>query len=224
MLRWLRQDAKVSYAQCGEDLIVDFLMRTMRILKPTYLDIGAHHPSYISNTYLFYNAGCSGVCVEADPTLSEYIKKIRGRDVCLNVGVGVGVEQTSRFYLLSSRTLNTFSLEEATRYETYGGQKIEKIIDVQLLPINKIVSEYFTTCPNFISLDVEGMDYEIIKSFDFAQYRPEVFCIETLTYTEDRTERKLVEIIEHMKAHDYIPYADTYINTIFVDRSAWNRR
>lgn len=224
MFRWLRKEAKISYSQCGEDLIVDFLLQAMRIRKPTYLDIGAHHPTYISNTFLFYEKGCSGVCIEPDPTLMRHIKKVRKNDICLNVGVGVGAEEKAKFYLLTSRTLNTFSLEEATRYQTYGGQKIEEVIDVPLVPINKVISDYFSPCPNFVSLDVEGMDYEIIKSFDFSKYRPEVFCIETLTYTEDKTERKIVEIIDYMKSRDYVPFADTYINTIFVDSSAWSRR
>lgn len=221
MFKWLRKEAKVSYSQCGEDLIVDFLLQAMRIQKPTYLDVGAHHPTYISNTFYFYEKGNSGVCIEPDPTLLEYIKKVRGRDLCLNVGVGVGFEDKAKFYLLSSRTLNTFSLEEATRYQSYGRHKIEEVIDVPLIPINKVIENSFLKCPNFVSLDVEGMDYEIIKSFDFSKHRPEVFCIETLTYTEDKTEKKLTDIIDHMKANNYIAYADTYINTIFVDRSAW---
>ena len=221
MFRWLRKDAKVSYSQCGEDLIVNLLFQAMRIEKPTYLDVGAHHPTYISNTFYFYEKGNSGVCIEPDPILLKHIKKVRHRDVCLNVGVGVGAQEHAKFYLISSRTLNTFSLEEAKRCESYGRQKIEKVIDIPLVPINKVIEEHFAKCPNFVSLDVEGMDYEIIKSFDFSKHRPEVFCIETLTYTENRTERKLTEIINHMTENDYITYADTYINTIFVDRAAW---
>lgn len=224
MFKWLRKEAKISYSQCGEDLIVDFLMQAMRIRKPTYLDIGAHHPTYISNTFFFYENGCTGVCIEPDPILLQRIKKVRNRDVCLNVGVGTGSLDMAKFYILSTRTLNTFSLEEATRYQAYGRQKIEKVIDVHLLPISKVIDEHFSSCPNFISLDVEGMDYEIIKSIDFSKYRPEVFCVETLTYTEDKSEKKLDEIINHMKANNYIQYADTYINTIFVDRSAWTNR
>jgi hypothetical protein len=68
------------------------------------------------------------------------------------------------------------------------------------------------------------MDFQILQSLDLDKWRPEVFCIETLTYTEDKTERKLREIIDHMLGKDYMVYADTYINTIFVDRKTWQRR
>ncbi len=64
----------------------------------------------------------------------------------------------------------------------------------------------------------------ILQNFDFETYRPAVFCVETLTYTEDKSERKLTEIIELMHANGYLTYADTYINTVFVDAAAWKRR
>ena len=73
-------------------------------------------------------------------------------------------------------------------------------------------------------MDVEGFDVSIIKSFDFKKYRPKVWCIETITYTEDKTEEKVSEIIEHMLANDYFMYADTYINSIFVDKKVWSKR
>ena len=75
MIKWLKKDAKVSYSQSGEDLIVDFIFQALKIDNPTYLDIGAHHPSFINNTFFFYEKGCVGVCVEPDPTLFEKIKE-----------------------------------------------------------------------------------------------------------------------------------------------------
>jgi hypothetical protein len=71
---------------------------------------------------------------------------------------------------------------------------------------------------------VEGLDYEIIQSFNLIEWRPEVFCIETITYTEDNSEQKEYQIIEYMLEHGYMVYADTYINTIFVDKQKWKNR
>lgn len=221
MLKNLKKEAKVSYSQCGEDLIVDFLMRAMRIDAPTYLDLGTHHPSYINNTYLFYENGCSGVCVEPDPALFFEIRKKRKRDICLNVGVGLGEEERAKFYVLSSKTLNTFSKDEAERYQAYGNQRIEKVLEIPLVKVNRIIDENFNKSPNFVSIDIEGLDLEVIKSFDFSRHRPEVFCIETLIYTEDKTEKKIIEIMDHMKSQNYFVYADTYINTIFVNQASW---
>lgn len=219
----LHRTRAISYAQCGEDLIVNHLFNMLGISRPTYLDIGAHHPTYLSNTYYFYKRGCRGVCVEPDPHLFRNIERKRKGDTCLNVGVGSQLNSGDArdFFVMSCPTLNTFSKEEAQRYQSYGKQKIKKVISVPLISVNEILGDYFTTTPNFVSLDVEGLDFQIAESIDFNRFRPEVFCIETLSYTEDRTEVKLNNVIELMGRRQYVVYADTYINTIFVENRAW---
>ena len=212
---------RTSYSQCGEDLIVDFIFAgRLGISNPSYLDLGAHHPTYLSNTYFFYLKGSQGVCVEADPTLIAIIAKERKRDTCLNVGVGTK-EGVGDFYVMSARTLNTFSKEEAERYQGYGTHRIEEVIQVPLLPVNTIIERSFSSAPDFISLDVEGLDFAILESFDFSRFRPSVFCVETITYTEDNSERKLKEIGELMNQKGYMVFADTYVNTIFVEAEDW---
>src|SRR5687767_14108710 len=86
--RVFRRTGKVSYAQCGEDLIVDYVFTALGVQGPTYLDIGANDPVSLSNTYLFYRRRCAGVCVEPNPPLCEAFRRKRPRDHCLNVGVG----------------------------------------------------------------------------------------------------------------------------------------
>jgi FkbM family methyltransferase len=215
---------KASYSQSGEDRIVDFIMSAIGIERPTYFDIGAHHPYYLSNTALFYAAGSRGVCIEPDPVLFKKIRKIRKQDICLNVGVGLGQDAEADFYIMSTPSLSTFSKKHALEYESYGNVKISKIIKIPLISINEIIEKHFKSIPNFVSLDIEGLDYDILKSFDFSKYRPEVFCLETLTYTENNAEKKIVEFTEFMKSNNYIAYADTYINTIYVDKDTWVNR
>ena len=208
---------KKSYSQCGEDLIVNNVLKSLKISNPTYLDIGAYQADYLSNTYFFYKKGLSGVCVEPDPNLFKEFKKKRKRDICLNIGVGLDNRDEADFYVMSVKTLNTFSKKEAERYQSYGTKKIVDIIKIPLISVNSIIEKNFKQTPNFVSIDVEGLDFDIIKSFDFSKYRPEVFCIETIEYTEDRSGRKINEIIELMKSKKYSVYCDTYVNTIFVD-------
>ena len=176
-------------------------------------------------TYLFYKNGSTGVCVEPDLVLFNYFKKKRNRDVCLNVGVGfTETDDNSDFYVMSEKSLNTFSKKEAERFVKNEGQKIESVIKIPLISVNQIISENFDRKPNFISIDIEGLDFDVLRSFDFEKYRPEVFCIETLTFVKNSGEQKLNNIIDLMKNKDYFVYADTYINTIFVDINSWNNR
>lgn len=215
---------QVSYAQCGEDLIVDFIFRALKKTKITYLDIGAHHPTYLSNTYLLYSKGNKGVCIEPDPILSEKIRRRRSRDTVLNIGIAANDDASAEFFIMTTPTLSTFSRDEAKRYESYGQQKVEKVIQVPCLNVNTIMKKYFPCTVDFVSIDVEGKDLEILQSFDFFSYRPAVFCLETLSYTEDKSEKKLMDIIDFMLSKNYFIYADTYINTIFVDTESWRQR
>lgn len=214
-----------SYSQCGEDLIIKHVLcEYLGIKNPSYLDIGAHHPTYLSNTYLFYERGSQGVCVEPDPFLFAQIEIERKRDTCLNVGVGFSEATSADLYIMSCRTLNTFSKEEAERYQSYGTHRIQEVVKLPLLSVNSILDKYFASGPDFVSLDVEGMDFEILKSFDFSKFRPPVFCVETLSYAEDQSARKIEEIMALMRSKGYFSYADTYINTIFVDQEIWGNR
>ncbi len=59
----------VTHAQHGDDIIIRAVFDNLGIDNPSYLDIGAHHPTNISNTKLFYDAGSRGINVEANPNL-----------------------------------------------------------------------------------------------------------------------------------------------------------
>jgi hypothetical protein len=68
------------------------------------------------------------------------------------------------------------------------------------------------------------VDYEIVAAWDFSRYRPHALCIETVTYSSEGKGRKINEIIDLMNARDYVVYADTFINTIFLDRHVFEAR
>ena len=108
-----QQRYKVSYSQCGEDLIIEFIMGVLGVVRPTYLDIGANDPIVLSNTYHFYKKGCSGVCVEPNPPVFEKLRKTRKRDTCLNIGVGLTHESEADFYIMSWHEFNTLSQAQA---------------------------------------------------------------------------------------------------------------
>lgn len=216
--------SKISYSQSAEDILIEAIFGALGIHQPSYIDIGAHAPVYLSNTYLFYRKGSRGVCVEPNPILYKNIQKNRKRDICLNVGVGISSATEASFYIMTSSTLSTFSKEDAERMASYGKEKIESITTVPLISFDEIIKNHLQTCPNLVSLDVEGLDLAILKTIDFSVYRPEVFCVETLTYTEDNFEEKITSTIDFLVGKGYLIYADTYINTIFVDKAAWAAR
>lgn len=208
-----------SFSQAGEDVDLDFTFRLLFAGAPiTYLDVGAHHPTEINNTYFFYLRGCRGVLVEPNPALCKALRKYRPEDVTLEAGIGFGATTDADYYLLNESSLNTFSKEQADRLvaESKGRYQIEEVRKVPLLNINEVIAKHFQGAPTIVSIDVEGLDLEILRSFDFTKYRPKAFCIETLI-TNSRKLR--AETIEFMASKQYVARGGSFVNTIFYDEA-----
>jgi len=217
---------KQSYSQCGEDLIIDFLFQSMlNVHEISYLDIGSNDPIKLNNTYHFYDKGFCGVCVDPNPLFKNAYESARPRDTFLIAGVGPKKGKT-KFFEIEPHTLSTFSEDTAKRYIEEDGHKLVKTYKVPVLPISDVIKRHFKKIqmPNLLSIDVEGWDYEIINNMEFEQWHPTVICMETLTYSTRRKQHKIASLIELLKSKGYFVYADTYINTIFVNQSDWERR
>lgn len=210
---------KTSYSQCGEDLLVAFVLELMHGSRPKrYLDVGANHPFYLSNTALFYAKGGAGILVEPDPYFAKLLRSKRPRDMVLQNGVHFSGEERADFFVMDSPTLNTFSRHEMERCVSMGHQ-LTNTLPVELKNINVILE--MAGSLDFMNLDIEGLDKTILGMIDWKKYRPTCLCVETLTYDTQQEPRKLNDVIELMLAQDYILYADTFINSIFVDRHQW---
>ncbi len=219
--RRLGFDGRVSYAQAGEDLILALIFESLGVAHPVYLDIGANHPRRFSNTYLFYRWGGRGVLVEPDPGLVPRLRRARPRDLTLGVGIAPQPGQLE-FFRMSEPVLNTFSREEAESLASQGHRIVARVT-VPVITIGEALAHCLRT-PDLISLDIEGMDEAVLASLDFVRYRPLVLCIETITYSTTGEGRKLSGILELMRENGYMNFADTHINTIFVDEQRWRRR
>jgi FkbM family methyltransferase len=226
--RTLFKHIRASYSQSGEDIIISDLFHRLGIPNPTYLDIGANDPVSLSNTYRLYARGSKGVCLEPNPVLFEKLKTKRTRDTCIHAGVAFDEQREADFYIFPEKFhgLNTFSKADADFWEQTGNKEIgkprvEKIIRMPLLPVNDVMEKYFSPHPNFISIDVEGLDLQIAKTINFEKYKPEVFCIETLGFVKDNKEVKNTELTRFFTDKGYFIYADTYINTIFCRKDVY---
>ena len=212
---------KNSFSQSGEDLIVEYLFNGLGISKPTYIDIGAHHPFYMNNTFLFYLKGANGINIEPDPHLFNSFISNRDKDVNLNIGIS-DIESESDFYIISTPTLNTFSLETAKSYEKEGDFKIIDTKKIKTSPVNTVIKDYFNNVfPDFLSLDAEGVDEMIIKSIDFENSYPKIICVETISFSNTGNGIKNQSLIDYIVDKGYLLYADTNINSIFVRKELW---
>lgn len=208
---------RLSYAQQGEDLVLQAVFEQLGIARPRYLDIGAFHPSIGSNTFLFYVRGSRGVLVEPNPFMAELLRKARPDDVVLDVGVSVDDSTEADYYVLRDRPqLNTFSREQADRYVAEAGPgTIEKVVRMPLRAVDEILAEHFAAAPpDLVSIDVEGLDLPLLQSLDFERFRPVVLCVETLVYGTTAQREPTLALL---RGHGYAVRAGTFVNTIFVD-------
>ncbi len=207
-----------TFSQAGEDVIVRFLFYDYGVSKIEYLDLGAHAPVYSSNTYLFYREGFRGVCVEADKSLIPAFYKERPEDKILHAGVSVSKDKEADFYIFDIPGINTFDKEEAELRMVSGKFKLVSVDKVPLLSINDIIKDNFSEYPHYLTMDIEGLDLAVLMSLDFQKFPIPVICVETCAYSENHIRPKVRDIIDFMLRNNYEVYADTYINTIFVNK------
>ncbi len=206
---------KKSYSQLGEDIIINFLFEQHGIKYPSYIDIGAHDPKYLSNTAFFYDKGCTGINIEPNPVLFKNIKKIRKKDININCGVGSKNEPLD-FYLMSAPTMSTFSKSNCDELVEKHGFKVIDTIKIEVYSLEYLIEKYNNGIfPDFLSLDAEGLDYEILNTIDFDNKAPKVICVETIEYSSDLSGKKEKEIIDFLVTKGYRVFADTFVNTIF---------
>lgn len=146
------------------------------------------------------------------------IKKVRPEDKVINAGVSTESNKEADFYIFDIPAISTFDKKEAEYREIQGIHKIVKTIKVPLITINDIIKENFSTYPDLLSIDIEGLDLSVLKTLDFVAYPIPVIVVETCTYSENHIRPKDRSIIDFMLTKDYEIYADTYVNTIFVNK------
>ncbi|MEZ6140188.1 MAG: FkbM family methyltransferase [Zavarzinella sp.] len=212
----LPEGNQLVFGQCGEDLLVSQLFQHLQIDKPSYMDVGAYHPTIGSNTYNLYRSGSRGTLIEPNVDMIADLKSKRPEDQVLNIGIGLGEEGEADFYVLNYPQLNTFDEEEAkTRVANSGGKlRIDRVVKMPLVDINRIIREnHGDKAPDFLSVDTEGLDFSILKTLDFSKYRPMVICAETVQYS---TLKSIDTIGDLLKENGYVLRCQTIANSIYL--------
>lgn len=186
-----------TYAQHGDDLMILNLFSLLNITHPSYLDLGAHHPFDISNTALLYERGCRGVNIEANALLLEAFNVHRPEDI--NICVGVGPRQgTFPFFMYhQEHGMNTFS---ETEIQTTG-YRVNEVRPMPVLTVNQIVHDFCPggTFPHFLNCDLEGLDFDVLKSADFTESSPYIICVEVRKHATS-----LFEEMMNSKCYDLV--------------------
>ncbi len=215
------ENFKRSYSQCGEDLIIDYIFKLRGIKRPSYLDVGANDPYFLNNTALFYNSGSVGVNIDANIACINKFNVLRKNDINLNIGIGEK-EDVKPFFILNDPTLSTFSELECQNYIKTGRYHVIETKMVAISTLDSIILDHFNgKFPELLTIDVEGLDFEIIKSINFNASYPLVICVEAAEYSPIGAGRRRDRMIDYLVNQGYYEYANTNLNAIMVKRDFW---
>jgi FkbM family methyltransferase len=181
----------VSFSASGEDHVaVGWLQTAFGIRdwsKVRYLDVGACYPMTLNNTFAFYRRGASGVLLEPNPHLARTLKKRRPRDRVVCAGAAFDNRRTATYTMHKNPVFNGF-------VEGNTGDVVDRL-ELPLVPLNDLFEEHLKDGCHFMSIDAEGVDFEILRSLDFRRFKPLVVCVEA--------SQGPVAMLEVLKPHGY---------------------
>jgi FkbM family methyltransferase len=219
---WLQLDKRIkqhhsgaglSFSQSGEDMVLRNLLRDKK--NGFFVDVGAHHPIRFSNTFYFYLRGWKGINIDPVPGIMDLFNKMRPEDI--NLEIAVGENGISEFYIFEEGCYNTFDAEIA---EVIIKEKISPLQEKVQLPkyrLDEILEKYTSSKKiDFLSIDAEGLDVEILSTNNWKKFRPIYVCAEN--HTTDPTRPMNPGKILHENGYNLV--AQTEFSSIYKDKTA----
>ncbi|MFN2532384.1 MAG: FkbM family methyltransferase [Pyrinomonadaceae bacterium] len=220
---WLPQDVKKrfqqlvlgynshapSFSSAGEDMILRHILGSDK-MRGFYIDVGAFHPTLFSNTYFFYINGWRGINIEARPGSKRLFDKVRPRDINLEMGVSSDSGTMTYYFIGEDSTMNSFS--EEFLHDIGMWENVKSEIPVPISPLSAILDRYLLPGQSieFMNVDVEGHDFEVLASNDWSRFRPKIIVVE-----DEGLDVGNSRIVQMMKDYGYSVCAQ---NVIILDK------
>ena len=168
-----------TYAMEGEDLEVVKILKNIQ--NGFYVDAGGYHPLDRNNTYLLYKKNWRGINIDLSEFSIDLFNFARPEDININVAVENKDDKVTFFYQKKLSQLTTIKKNVANF--RMQGQIMEREIKSNKLTTIINNTKYKNRKIDFLNIDLEGADFEALKSLDFNIYRPKLICVEI--YDED---------------------------------------
>ncbi len=205
------------YSQNGEDYILTTFFR--RKSSGFFIDIGAFDGVHLSNSYSFEQQGWHGICVEPQQLYYDLCRKNRPGTLCIHAAC-TGDEdidqikiETDRTGLFSGLQVNSHAKNISNHYRSLGKElECLKSETVPATTLNKIMlnNKYENVDIDYISVDVEGLEIDVLKGFDLGKYKPGVILVEA------NSQDDLHKLESYLLDFDYILARSVGPNSFFV--------
>lgn len=175
----IANECHTHFSQGGEDIAIDNLLRSEAV-KGVFVDIGAYHPVRFSNTFALYLQGWRGINVDGNRDAIEIFNSVRPEDINIHALISDRIE-TKEFYRFKEGAWNSTN-REAVEILRARGREEGTLIGTDIMetvPIMRILDQYVENKKfDLLTIDVEGLDIQILRSIDFSRYRPKVIAAE----------------------------------------------
>jgi FkbM family methyltransferase len=201
------QPTKRSYSQHGEDVVIADFLSNYELRGSVYVDVGANHPSDISNSYLLYRKGFNGIIVEPNQELAGLFKKFRPKDIALAIGCS-NENAILPFHVSKTPVLSSFAnTREANVYKT---------LYLPVIRLDDAIRHLEFDFISLLSIDVEGLNFEVLQGARKTIDRALMICLE---YDSEEDRQKFSQVL----GDGFDLYREMGCNLIFVNRSLSER-
>ena len=189
-----------SYSQCGEDLFIrdTILGEKEDVGKGFFVDIGAYHSIKFSNTYGVYQLEWRGINIEPNPEVKGLFAYYRKEDINVCCGISNTEKRTLEYYMYEEPAYNGFRRETYLKEVEEGQIKFIRKISVPVYSLKEILDCYHVKEIDFMSIDVEATELEVLQSNDWDKYRPTWLLIEQMEECRDIMGSEVYRYLEAM--------------------------
>ena len=154
------------YAEFAEDVMVNRILK--KIKKGFYVDIGAYHPYKGSLTYNLYNRKWNGMNLDISKSSIDLFNIARPRDININCAVSELNGETYYYENSPINQQNSLILQNDN----------QKKIKIQSYKLSEILKMQNINSVDYINIDTEGNELEVLMGIDFSKINPILFTIE----------------------------------------------
>ena len=187
---------RLAYSHWGVDLIITKLLNSKN--KGIYIDVGCHHPFLNNHSYLLYKSGWVGINIDIDYNSIDMFNFFRKSDVNIQTAVTDHKGEVDLFFYHNRAAKNTISKEfgsDAKEQKKINSDTLNNIIENSKFKNSKI---------DFVSIDVEGNEMNVLNGFNLNKYKPKLILLEFILPNKKEFYEKDINEITNSEVYKFL--------------------
>jgi FkbM family methyltransferase len=190
-------------AQFGEDRILDQIFYGRD--RGYCVEVGAYDGRIGSTTLLFEQKGWQCLLVEPIPELVQEIRKTR-RSIVKNCAASSERGETTLFLAETAEQMSTLEPDPAHHEWVHAVGGTIREITVRTARLDDLLDEADFPELDFITIDVEGHELEVLRGLSLDRFRPRIVIL------EENVSLRASSVARHMAVHGYVNFKRTGVN------------